>query len=88
VLIELVESMTSDQLKHCLHTMGAELVTKQRLGYCLDFIEQDELSTAVSHHLSTISLRTRRLVAGISTKKSERNKKWELFINSTLEPDL
>jgi len=88
VLIELVESMTVDHLKHCLQTMQVELVTKQRLGYCLDFIEQNELSRVVFDHLTTMNLRTRPLVAGISTKKSERNKKWELFINSNLEPDL
>lgn len=88
VLMELVESINAKQLKHCLSSMQVELVTKQRLGYCLDFIEHDELSEVVFSHLSAMNLRTRPLVAGISTRQSERNKKWELFINANLEPDL
>ncbi len=88
VLMELAESMGAAKLEEGLSKMRVEIVTKQRLGYCLDFLEEEELSDVIFKHLSTITLRTRPLVAGISTKKAKHNKKWELFINYNVETDL
>jgi len=88
VLMELAESMEASRLEECLSGMQVEVVTKQRLGYCLDFLEEKELSEAVFRHLSTMTLRTRPLVAGISTRNTKHDKKWGLFINYNVEPDL
>ena len=88
VLMELAEHMEAAKLQDCLSEMQVEVVTKQRLGFYLDFIEETALSDIVHEHLSAVALRARPLVAGVSTRKAARNKRWELFINVEIEPDL
>lgn len=88
VLIELTEVMSTKKLKTCIDAIQPDIVTIQRLGYCLDFIDASSLANVLYEKLRHTTQRTRPLVAGISTKGAVRNKKWELFINYELEPDL
>lgn len=87
VLSELVESMEQKQLEKCINHMTIELVNLQRFGYCLDLLKEKKFSEVVYRKLKKMKLRTRPLVAGISTRNCERDKKWELYINFKVEPD-
>ena len=68
--------------------MKPEMVTLQRLGYILEFIEESDLAKCIANYLKTENLRTRPLVSGLTTKGMPRNTPWGLYINYDLEPDL
>lgn len=76
------------RFKNCLNSMKFEIVTLQRLGFVLDLIEENTFSAIIYQHLRLINLRARPLVSGISTRDSKRDKKWELYINHNVEPDI
>ena len=88
VLIELSESINSNELSTLLDSLKPEVVLLQRLGYLLDLIQQKKLALIVTNYLKQFTLSARPLVAGISCKNALRNKKWELYINYKVEPDL
>lgn len=88
ILTELEESIDESKLVATIATMQAEQIIMQRLGYLLELAGASELANKIEDILKTRTLRTRPLVNGVSTKGSDRNKRWQLYINYEVDSDL
>ena len=86
VIEELSESMEASALeKMAQQDKGQAWI--RRLGYLLDLVKTDQLSTALYHLIDTRSEFV-PLVPYASMTGSPRNKKWRIAINTTIESDL
>lgn len=88
IIAELAESIDEAKLINTIESMQVEQVLLQRLGYLLELVGEEEHASIIEKKLQTMTLRTRPLVNGISTKGCQRNERWDLYINYDVEPDL
>ncbi len=88
VLTELSEVIDPKKLKITVEEMQPDNVTMARLGYLFEFLEEKELANATEKEINFTNFRPRPLVKGTSTAGSNLNKRWRLYINYKVEPDL
>ncbi|MBL0941925.1 MAG: type IV toxin-antitoxin system AbiEi family antitoxin [Alphaproteobacteria bacterium] len=87
VLDELIDRISCDILKET--AMKFPLVYAQRLGYLFEYLGHQELAAALAHYVKEhkpviFSL----LRPGKNATNAEKNDKWHLIINESIEPDL
>jgi predicted transcriptional regulator of viral defense system len=87
VLHELGEKVKAQSLVE-LTTVYKDTAWIQRLGYILEFLGYQSIAKKLLVYLKTKSIRTVPLVPYLKYKKSEKNDKWRLFINTKIESDL
>lgn len=86
ILLELAEALDGKKLVE-LTQINNQLVWIQRLGWLLDFLGFEELSTPLWHTLENKKFHWMRLLSKGAYNPIERNKKWRIIINTTVEPD-
>lgn len=84
VLSELVEKLDAVKLRKIV-IQHNEIIVAQRLGYLLDIIGRPNLTKGFSNLVRHAPLRL--LDPSMPTGKSKKNKKWQLLINTQLEPE-
>ncbi len=87
VLTELAESLDSKRLLD-LAKINTELFWVQRLGYLLEFLGFEQLSTILEKMLHNHKLHWVRLVARAPYKVLARDSKWKIIVNTDIEADL
>lgn len=88
ILIELAESIDIKRMLKAFELMHCEQVIMQRLGYLFELVGCENIALEIEKILNEGKMRTKPLVNGLSTKGCVRNKRWELYINYDVEPDL
>lgn len=86
ILTELVETMDPEKLLE-LTRVNTELFWVQRLGYLLEFLDFDTLADVLFTALHNKKLHWVRLLSRAPYSSIERNKKWHIIVNTTVEPD-
>jgi predicted transcriptional regulator of viral defense system len=86
VLSELSESMDSQKL--LLIAQKISIRYTQRLGYILDFIGYGPLTDHLYQFVSQKNPIYTPLRSDHSVENADKNKKWHLFINETIETDI
>lgn len=86
ILSELIETLDVKKLVELTHH-NTELFWVQRLGWLLEFLGAEELANALVTALEGKTLHWVRLVSRVPYNPLERNKKWHVIINTTVEPD-
>jgi predicted transcriptional regulator of viral defense system len=90
VLQDLSESINREKFKKICEKISTPTAALQRLGYILDrILKNKQLSTCVVDELS--KRKTQRVLLSLANKKTKRQKsvdqKWNLIINTQVEPD-
>jgi len=86
VLDEMAEKMHPRDLQKA--ALKFPLVYAQRLGYLLDYLGHEKLTEALAAYVEAQKpLLFPLLQAGKEVDQAEKNTKWHLIINETLEPD-
>ncbi len=86
VIAELSEKIDSKRL---IKVAGYSPVAwVQRLGYLLDLLEEQDKADAVADYLKTMRLMPTPLMPGVSIKGAKKNNRWQVFVNTDVEPDL
>jgi predicted transcriptional regulator of viral defense system len=86
ILVDLSEQLDIKKIID-LTKQKSELFWLQRLGFLLEFLGVNQLANAISKILSDKKLHWARLVAKAKYKPLQRNKKWKIIVNTTVEPD-
>jgi hypothetical protein len=86
-LKELAEEVDINRLEE-LTKIIPNLFWLQRLGYLFDFLEFKKLSNEIKKIIGNKKLHWARLVANAPYKPLQRNKKWEIIVNTKVEPDV
>jgi predicted transcriptional regulator of viral defense system len=89
LLTELQEKITEDKLNELLETQP-QLAWKQRLGYLLEYLDNQSLANCVKQYLDKQGRVDYVLLAPELGKKSDNisSKDWKLMINTTIESDI
>ena len=86
VIAELSENIDSKRL---IEVAGYSPVAwVQRLGYLLDLLEEQDKADTVADYLKTMRLMPTPLMPGVSIKGAKKNNRWQVFVNTDVEPDL
>jgi predicted transcriptional regulator of viral defense system len=89
VLDELVEAIRIRELKRLLKEKSPELPCLQRLGYLLDKLEYNRLSSIIYLHLKKHKTRLVSLVPHLNRSYDiDINTKWKVAVNAVAESDL
>lgn len=86
VLSELAENLDSQKLLH-LNEIIAENFWIQRLGFLLEYLGYHALADALATAIANKPLHWVRLVARSPYQPMERNAKWKIIVNASVEPD-
>lgn len=87
ILGEMAEKMHARALQKA--ALKFPLVYAQRLGYLLDYLGNEKLTEALAAYVKAQKpLLSPLLQPGKKIIQAEKNTKWQLIINETLEPDL
>jgi predicted transcriptional regulator of viral defense system len=87
VLAELSETMSGRSLVAAAKC-GVELAVVQRLGYVLEVLEKTKLADALHDWLNPQSPRITTLRPDADSESAPLNRKWSLYVNEQIEPDL
>ena len=61
----------------------------QRLcAHLLDLLEEQDKADTVAEYLKTMRLMPTPLMPGVSIKGAKKNNRWQVFVNTDVEPDL
>jgi len=88
VLCELQGSLSMDTLLSYIESYSIGTVYIQRLGYLLDYLALGMDTQPLQQWLSQRKLEYRPLVMGGTSLVIERNKRWHILVNETVETDL
>lgn len=86
ILAELAETLNATKLLE-LADINTELFWVQRLGWLLEFLGMKELANTLFTVLDGKKLHWARLVSRAPYTPIERNLKWHVIVNTTVEPD-
>lgn len=86
ILSDLAETLDAKKLLRLIQ-INTELFWVQRLGWLLEFLGMEELANTLFIALEGKALHWVRLVSRLPYNPIERNKKWHVIINTTVEPD-
>ena len=86
ILSDLLETLDAKKLLE-LTQINTELFWVQRLGWLLEFLGAKELANSLFTALEGKTLHWVRLVSRVPYNPIERNKKWHVIVNTTVEPD-
>jgi predicted transcriptional regulator of viral defense system len=86
VLAELAESIDGDALE--AEARRAPVAWVQRLGYLLVLVEQDDLADRLDGVLAECNVFTVPLAPWQDTEGTPRDSRWQLAINTEVEPDV
>lgn len=86
VLAELSDAMSPDLLP--LAAKSAPLPWAQRLGYLLELVEARDAATLLANYVSDHVKEYTPLVPGREDGEGERNTRWKIIVNASVEPDL
>jgi len=87
VLHELAENIDAEKLVELTH-LFTESAWIQRLGYLLDKLGYSELAQVLCEYVGSIKTRMIPLVPYLPTVNAQKNKKWRIAVNTTVESDL
>ena len=85
VLAELAEHIDADAL--AAEARRAPVAWVQRLGYLLALVDQPSLATVVADVLETRPLYKVPLAPWAPLKQAPRDPRWQVLVNTTVEPD-
>jgi predicted transcriptional regulator of viral defense system len=86
VLSELVEKI---DIKRLIEVAGHSPVAwVQRFGYLLDLLEEHNKADLVAGYLNAKNPMPTPLMPGVSIKGAKKNSRWQIFVNTEVEPDL
>lgn len=86
VIAELSEKIDSKRL---IEVAGYSPVAwVQRLGYLPDLLEENDKADTIADYLKTMRLMPTPLMPGVSIKGAKKNNRWQVFVNSDVEPYL
>lgn len=91
ILIELADKINSEALISYVENNHVEISHVQRLGYLIDYLKLDVPLCHLIEYVQNKSPRYRLLVTGSKStaiKDLKRCKKWKIFVNETVEPDV
>jgi predicted transcriptional regulator of viral defense system len=86
VLAELSEAMAPDLLPQA--AKSAPLPWSQRLGYLLELVDAGEAASVLANYVSDQVKEYTQLVPGSEDGDGERNARWKIIVNASVEPDL
>lgn len=86
ILSELAETLDAKKLLELIR-INTELFWVQRLGWLLEFLGEEELANTLFTTVEGKTLHWVRLVSRAPYNPIERNKKWHVIVNTTVEPD-
>jgi predicted transcriptional regulator of viral defense system len=86
ILSDLIESLDGKKLAE-LTQYDMKLFGLQRLGWLIDYLESEGLTQALFSVLESKILHWVRLVSHVPYEPLERNKKWHVIVNTSLEMD-
>jgi predicted transcriptional regulator of viral defense system len=86
ILVDLAEHIDINRLKE-LTTINPEVFWLQRLGYLYDFLEVKLLAREIAKIIEDKKLHWVRLVSKTGYQSLKRNKKWNIIVNTKVEPD-
>lgn len=87
VLAELAEKIDIKRLLEAASLSPVAWV--QRLGYLFDLLEEHDKADAIAAFLQTIHpIMPTPLMPGTSIKGAKKNSRWQIFVNTEVEPDL
>lgn len=86
ILFDLIEMLDAKKLLE-LTQSNTELFWVQRLGWFLEFLGAEELANMLFTALEGRTLHWVRLVSRVPYNPIERNKKWHVIVNTTVESD-
>lgn len=87
VLAELSDSMSGRSLVAAAKCR-VELAVVQRLGYLLEFLGKAKLASSLYEWLKSQSPRTTTLRPDADSETAPLNRRWSLYVNEQIEPDL
>jgi predicted transcriptional regulator of viral defense system len=86
VLAELVEKI---DIKRLVEVAGySPIAWVQRLGYLLELLEAHDKADSLAYYLKTRHPKPTPLMPGTSVKGAKKNNRWQVFVNTEVEPDL
>ena len=85
VLAELVEKIDARQLAEVAAL--SPVAWAQRLGYILELLGENDKANLLADSLHGLHFMPTPLVPGTSIKGAKKNSRWQVFINSEVEPD-
>ena len=86
VLLELAEQIDADKLAE-LTKIHPKIAWIQKLGYLFEYLGFQKLADTLEQSLKDKKFYWTKLVPSASLPIKEKNKKWKLIINTTIEPD-
>ena len=86
ILSDLTETIDAKKLLE-LTKINIEAFWVQRLGWLFEFLGFEKLANALFTRLDGKTLHWVRLVSRVPYNPLERNKKWHVIVNTTVEPD-
>jgi predicted transcriptional regulator of viral defense system len=86
VLAELAEQIESNRFVAAAGHSPVAWV--QRLGYLLDLLEEQDKADMVADYLQARHPMPTPLMPGASIKGAKKNSRWQIFVNTDVEPDL
>lgn len=86
ILSDLAESLDAKKLLELMQ-INTELFWVQRLGWFFEFLGVEHLANALYIALEGRKLHWVRLASRAPYNPIERNKKWHVIVNTTVEPD-
>lgn len=86
VLAELAEAITPELLPQA--AKSAPLPWAQRLGYLLELVEAHEAALALESFVDEHAKEYTQLTPGGKDGDGERDRRWKLIVNASVEPDL
>lgn len=86
ILTELAETIAYDKLIELTH-INTERFWIQRLGYLLELLGFEKLADVLFQTIKDQKAHWVRLLSHAPNTSIERNKKWHIIVNTTVEPD-
>ncbi|GAB7024797.1 type IV toxin-antitoxin system AbiEi family antitoxin [Geotalea toluenoxydans] len=86
VLAELVEKIDIRQLAEVAAL--SPVAWAQRLGYILELLGENDKANVLADSLQGLHFMPTPLVPGCDIKGAKKNSRWQVFINSEVEPDI
>jgi predicted transcriptional regulator of viral defense system len=86
VLAELSEAVAPELLPQA--AKSAPLPWAQRLGYLLELVEAGDAASMLASYVSDHVKEYTQLVPGSKDGDGERNARWKIIVNASVEPDL
>ncbi len=87
ILSDLVEKIIPEKLLKLVE-LTHELAWLQRLGYLLDFLNEEKMASVIKKYLTQQRTQPCALQSSVSIENAVHDKKWNILINVELELDI